>query len=155
MRLPQPIAEHRYGRASRLLVLSGQKAAPKDWPNAQHIEIIRGRYHAENALRFTFARQAHLSEATRRDVRKTLLPVAHRLEIGIGKWEGVVAGLAQRQRNDLAGGGKSGNWIQQCGIDPTENRGIRADTQRKRQDFNSCKPRRLRDHPQTVAYVLP
>src|SRR6266404_5633098 len=141
MRLPQPIAEHRYGRASRLLVLSGQKAAPKDWPNAQYIEIIRGRYHAEDALRFAFTRQAHLSEAARRNVRKTLLPVAHRLEIRIGKWEGGVAGLAQRQRNDLAGGGKSGNWIQQGGIDPTENRGVRTDTQRKGQDSNRRKPR--------------
>src|ERR1700674_2742331 len=39
MRLPEPVADHRHGRASRFLVLHGQKAPPKDRPHAQYIEI--------------------------------------------------------------------------------------------------------------------
>src|SRR5208283_5658696 len=96
MRSPEPVADHCHWRTSRLLVLRGLKAAPKDRPHAQYIEIIRRRYHAPDALRFTFARQAHLSEAARRDARKTLLPGAHRFEIRICKREGVVPGLDQR-----------------------------------------------------------
>src|SRR5215472_11034721 len=82
--LPQPIADHRDGRASRLLVLRRQKATPKDRPHTQYIEIIRGRYHAQNSLGFTFACEAHLSEVANGDAGKTLLPIAHGLDVGIG-----------------------------------------------------------------------
>src|ERR1700680_3848920 len=131
MRLPQPVTDYHHRRVSRLLVLGGQKAAPQDRPPAQYIEVIGRRYHAPHALRFTFARQARGSEAARRDARKTLLPVADRLDIRIGKRERVLSRLAQRQGHHVARAGKPGNWIQQCRIDPAENGGIRANPQRK------------------------
>src|SRR5260221_14707096 len=87
MRLPQPVADHRHGRASRLFVFRRQKAAPKDRPHPQYTEIIRARYHARDALWSSFARQAHLDESARPYARKTLLPVADCLDGRIVKRE--------------------------------------------------------------------
>src|SRR5579864_4328062 len=111
MRLPEMVADHGHGRTTRLLVFRRKKSAPQDRTHAQYVEIIRGRYHAPDPLRFTLTRQAQLSEAARRDARETLLPVAHGFQIGVCKREGIVPGLAQRHRNNLARIGKSGNWI--------------------------------------------
>ena len=48
-----------------------------------------------------------------------------------------------------------GNGIQQCRVDPTEDRGIRADAQGKRQNGDHRISRRFGDHPQAVPHVLP
>src|SRR5262252_3652573 len=155
MRLPKPVADHRHRRASRLLILHRKKTAPKDRPHTQYIEITRGRYHTKDALWLALTREAHLRKAARRDACETLLPVAHGFQIRIGKRERGVSGLAQGQRHNLARVTKPGNGIEQRGVDPAENRGVRSDSERKRQDGKSRKPRCLRDHPQAIPYISP
>jgi hypothetical protein len=155
VRLPQPVADHRYRRAARLLVFCRQKAAPEDRPHTKHVEIICRRNHAPHTLRFPFACEAHRCEVAGRDARKALLPVAHGFEIGIRKAEGCVSALAQRQGDNLIRCGQPRNRIEQGRVDPGENRGVRADTQRERQDGNRRISRSLGDHSRAVAYVLP
>src|SRR5215469_7077730 len=155
MRLPKLVADHGHRRASRLLILHRKKTAPKDRPHAQYIEIIRGRYHTKDALWLALTREAHLHKAARRDACETLLPVAHGFQIRIGKRERGVSGLTQGQRHNLARVTKPGNRIEQRGVDPAENRGVRSDSERKRQDGKSRKPRCLRDHPQAIPYIPP
>ena len=103
MGLPQPVADHRDRSASRRVVLGREKCSAQDGPHAEDIEIVRRGQHAPDTLGLAFACQAHGNAVARRDTRKTLLPVAHGFEIWIGKREGIVTGLAQRERHDLAG----------------------------------------------------
>lgn len=63
-------------------------------------------------------------------ITKTLLSVAQGFDIGISKRIEVAGGLALQKRYNLARIGNSGNWIEQCRIDPTENRGVCADAPR-------------------------
>src|ERR1700733_6370245 len=154
MRLPEAVADHRDGRASGLFIVRGKKAAAEDGMHAKHIEIIGGSHHAPDAFRFTFAREAHGSEDARRDAGKTLLAVAQGLDIRIGKAQ-VVLGLALCQRYNLPGVGESGNRIEERGIDPAENCGVRTDAQRQSQDHDRGVAGGFGDHAQAVAYILP
>src|SRR5580700_5280823 len=131
MRLPQTIADHRYRGASRLLILLGKKTAAEHRPYAQHIEIIRGCDHTPDALRLAFAREAHGRKYARGESCKALLSVAHGFEVWIRKAQRRISGLALRKRQDLARVRDSGYGIQQRGIDPTEDGGIRADPERQ------------------------
>src|SRR6516162_1037786 len=155
MRLPELVADHGHRRASWLLILHRKKTAPEDRPHTQYIEIIRGRHHAKDALWLALTREAHLRKAARRDAGETLLPIAHGFQIRIGKRERGVSGLAQGQRHNLARVTKPGNGIEQRGVDPAENCGVRSDSERKRQDGKSRKPRCLRNHPQAISYIPP
>ena len=136
MCLPEPIADYRDRRASRLFVFRRQECAPEDGLHAKHIEIVRRCHHTPHAFRFAFAGEAQLSEVACRDARKSLLPVAHGFDIRICKPEGIFPGLGSRHRYHFIRVGKSWDWIQQRRIDPGENRGVGANAQREREDGN-------------------
>ena len=155
VRLPQPVTDHGHGRAARFVVLLGKKTAPQDRPDAQQIEIVRGRHHSPHALRFALSRQTHGSDIGGGDADETLLPVAHGLKIRIGKRERIVRAAPEAQGHHLVRAGEAGNRIEQCGVDPAENRGVRADAQREREDGDCGVAGRLRDHAQAVTNVLP
>src|ERR1700719_5407648 len=118
MRLSEPIADHRNGRASRLFIFRRQECAPEDGLHAEHVKIVRRCHHAPYSLRFAFASEAHLGEVACRDARKTVLTVAHGFDIRISKAEGFFPGLGFRYRYHFTRVAKSWDWIQQCRIDP-------------------------------------
>ena len=132
MRLPEPIADYRDRRSSRLFIFRWQECAPEYGLHAEHIEIVRRCHHAPHPLRFAFPGEVHLSEVACRDACKTVLAVAHRFDIRICKPERSFPRLASRHRYHFTRVGKSGDWIQQCRIDPGENRGVSADSERER-----------------------
>src|SRR5262249_49587271 len=121
----------------------------------QQVEIVRGRKHAPHANRFAFSRQAQCRNAGGGKADEALLPVAHRFEIGIREGKRKRVAAPKHQSDDFLRAGQAGDRIEQSGINPSKNRGIRADAQRERQHGDRRIPRGLCNHSQAVTNVLP
>lgn len=55
MGLPQAIADYHHRRAFRLLFFRRQEAAAQDGPHTEHVEVVRGDQHPQEALRLAAA----------------------------------------------------------------------------------------------------
>ena len=155
VRSPETVADDGYGSATGFQVFFGQKAAAEGGADAEEIKIVGGDDCSPRALGLAFAGEAHGSDSGADKAAEALLAIAHGVEIRIGERERSVGAAAERECDYFVGTGEAGDRIQQRGIDPGEDGGVRADAESESEDGDRGVARRLGDHSQAVAHVLP
>ena len=154
LRLPQLVAQHHQRLASRHFVVIGRERPPQLRVHSERFEIISG--HDLSLFPLGLAAEFHResNRAVRRQRFQHAILVAHRPVQGIGKRKSIARRMMVAHRYDFIRMPHAGKRLQDHCLYDAENRGIRADAQRQRQNRHQRKSRRLPQHPHSKLHVL-
>ena len=155
MCVPQTVADDGDGCAARAQVFFRRERPPHGGAHAEHVEIVGRREHAPHPLGFSIARQAHRRHVDGRESDETLLTAPQRLQIRIRERKWIRGVAAERERHDVVRAGQARHRVQERRVDPAEDCRVRADAERQGQDDDRRIARRLGDHAQRKAQVVP
>ncbi len=140
--LPEAIAENRLGRASALVGTGRDQASAQNRTHAQHLEVIRRRQRAVNALRLARSGDGHKVVVITDQAGEGFGVVAQVDKVRIGERRGrMLAPLAALDCNHVPDVVRAGNRVEQGGADPTQDCAVGANSQGQREHRRERKAR--------------